>query len=132
MAKAATKTAPDKKKKKPAAGKAGTAKPATRKAKASSAPKSKSKPKPESKSKRSSSFDNFAKLVDHPLLADLLAAGALAAVAVIAEHKFGDKNQSSSKAIKTAGKAAAAAIGKKLLGEFGMVADAASKAAKKA
>ncbi len=122
MAKAATKTDPDKKKKKKAAGKPATAKSRAGKAKTA----------PSLKAKRNGGFDSLAKLVDHPLLADLLAAGAIAAVAAIADHQFGDKTQSSSKAIKTAGKAAAAAIGKKLMGEFGAVADAATKAAKKA
>ncbi len=124
MAKTATRTDPDKKKKKKAAGKPAAAKSSARKAKAGSATKA-----------RRNGFDNLANLVDHPLLADLLAAGAIAAVAAIAaiaEHRLGGKDQTSSKAIKTAGKAAAAAIGKKLMGEFGAVADAASKAAKKA
>ena len=121
MAKAATKTAPDKRKKKQAASKPSAAKSGGGKGKKSAAPRA----------KRSGSFDKLAKLVDHPLLADLLAVGAIAAVAAITEHRLGDKNRSSSKAIKTAGKAAAAAIGKKLLGEFGAVASAATKAAKK-
>jgi len=121
MAKTATRTDPDKKKKKKAAGEPAAAKSGARKSKAGSAAKA-----------RRNGFDNLAKLVDHPLLADLLAAGAIAAVAAIAEHRLGGKDQSSSKAIKTAGKAAAAAIGKKLMGEFGAVADAATKAAKKA
>jgi len=120
MAKAATKTDSDKKKKK-VAGKSGRAKTGAKQAKASSP-----------KAKRSSRFDNLAKLVDHPLLADLLAVGAIAAVAAIADHRLGGKDQSSSKVVKTAGKAAAAAIGKKLMGEFGAVAGAATKAAKKA
>ncbi len=119
MAKAASKTVPDKKKKKKA-GKPAGGKPGARKTKSTG-----------TRAKRGS-FESLAKLADHPLLADLLAAGAIAAVAAIADARLNDKGQSSSKAVKAAGKAAAAAIGKKLIGEFGAVADAATKAATKA
>jgi len=123
MAKAATKTDPDKKKKTKAAGKAVRAKSGAKSSRKASAPKPKAK---------RSSFETLAKLADHPLLADLLAAGAIAAVAAIADHRFGDKSQSSSKLVKNAGKAAAAAIGTKLMSEVGAFANAATKAAKKA
>ena len=67
------------------------------------------------------------------MVADLLAAGAIAAVAAIAEHQLGNgKSQSSAKLVKSAGKAAAAAMGKKLMGDFGAIAGAATDAAKKA
>ncbi|MCY7398861.1 MAG: hypothetical protein LH466_08515 [Sphingomonas bacterium] len=75
-------------------------------------------------------FDGLAKLVDHPLVADLLAAGAIAAVAAIAEHQMG-KGQSSSKMVKAVGKAAAAAMGVKLMGDIGAIATAAGDAVKK-
>ena len=75
-------------------------------------------------------FDGLAKLVDHPLVADLLAAGAIAAVAAIAEHQMG-KGQSSSKMVKSVGKAAAAAMGQKLMGDIGAIATAAGDAVKK-
>lgn len=82
---------------------------------------------------KSEGFDGLAKLADHPLVADLLAAGAIAAVAAIAEHQLGNgKSQGSAKLVKTAGKAAAAAMGKKLMGDFGAIAGAATDAAKKA
>ena len=78
-------------------------------------------------------FDGLARLVDHPMVADLLAAGALAAVTVIAEQQLAKgKHSTSSKMVKDAGKAAAAAIGKKLMGDFGAIKDAATAAAKKA
>lgn len=75
------------------------------------------------------------KLADHPLVHDLLAVGAMAAVAAIAERGVAGKqgltsSDGSRKAVKAAGKAAAAAIGARLLkevGEFG-----AKVAAKKA
>ncbi len=77
----------------------------------------------------SSTFD-VTKLIDHPLVADLLAVGAMAAVAAIADHnvktRTGEAESGSSKAVKAAGKAAAAAIGKRLMTEV----DAIKKASK--
>ena len=83
-------------------------------------------------SDRRSAFESLAKLADHPMVADLLAAGAVAAVAAIAEQQLGKDRPASSKMVKSAGKAAAAAIGKKLMSEFGAIKDAAASAAKKA
>jgi len=58
------------------------------------------------------------KMLDHPLVTDLLAVGALAAVAAIAESGKADPLKAKSKnAVKAAGKAAAAAIGTRLLKE---------------
>jgi hypothetical protein len=87
--------------------------------------------KAEGKSAKREGFEGLAKLVDHPLVADLLAAGAIAAVTAIAEHRLG-KDQTSSKMVKSVGKAAAAAMGKRLMGDLGAVTDAAVDAAKKA
>ncbi len=85
------------------------------------------------KTKRSEGFDGLAKLVDHPLVADLLAAGAIAAVAAIAEHQMGKgQRQTSSKMVKSVGKAAAAAMGKKLIGDLSAIGGAAADAVKKA
>ena len=125
-----TKTKPDDKKKKKAKKDAGAAVPV--KAKAKKAGKgAKAGKKIEGKSARREGFEGLAKLVDHPLVADLLAAGAIAAVAAIAEHRLG-KDQTSSKMVKSVGKAAAAAMGKRLMGDLGAVTDAAVDAAKKA
>jgi hypothetical protein len=56
------------------------------------------------------------KVLDHPLVGDLIAVGALAAVAAIAESNKEDSAKvKSTQAVKTAGKAAAAAIGARLL-----------------
>ncbi len=83
-------------------------------------------------SKTRDGIDGLAKLIDHPLVADLLAAGAIAAVAAIAEHQVNKGNgQTSSRMIKSVGKAAAAAMGKKLMGDFGAITGAAADAAKK-
>lgn len=126
MAKAASKVAPDPKKKK---NKASPGKAVRAKAAPKSAKKAK---KPGPKKQRHAGLEALAKFADHPLVADLLAAGAIAAVAAIADHQRGGKKATSSKVVKAAGQAAASAIGKKLMGEFGSVADAATKAAKKA
>jgi hypothetical protein len=65
------------------------------------------------------SFDALSRLVDHPLVSELLAVGAIAAVGVIAEHrKLGEVEAKSAKAVKSAGKAAASAIGVRLMKEF--------------
>ena len=83
-------------------------------------------------SKTREGFDGLAKLADHPLVADLLAAGAIAAVAAIAEHQMNKgKSHSSSRMFKLVGKAAAAAMGKKLLGDIGAITSAAAGAVKK-
>ena len=87
--------------------------------------------KAEGHSKKHEALDGLARLVDHPLVADLLAAGAIAAVAAIAEHKMG-KGESSSQMVKSVGKAAATAMGRRLMGDLGAVATAATDAAKKA
>ncbi len=84
------------------------------------------------KSKGKQGLEALAKLADHPMIADLLAAGALAAVAAVAEHQLDKKKSTSSKLVKSAGQAAAAAIGKKLMDEFGAIKTAATAAAKKA
>ena len=78
----------------------------------------------------SSGFD-VTRLIDHPLVADLLAVGAMAAVAAIADHnvktRTGEAESGSSKAVKAAGKAAAAAIGKRLLTEVDAVREASKR-----
>lgn len=68
-------------------------------------------------------FEKLAEFAEHPLVADVLAAGALAAVAAIADAGLTSKatkpdGKKSSRAVKEAGKAAAAAIGLRLMTEF--------------
>ena len=53
------------------------------------------------------------KLIESPLVADLLAVGATAALAAIAGHKFSGA-RSSGGAVKAAGKAAATAMGRRI------------------
>ena len=85
------------------------------------------------KGKARDGVDALLKLADHPLVGDLLAVGAMAAVAAIAESGFsgkktGPKTGGSTKAVKAAGKAAAAAIGKRLITEFEEVKKSSSSA----
>ena len=115
---------------KSAAGKA----PATPKKKAAPKRPARASARPKAAPRRASSstssgFD-IAKLIDHPLVADLLAVGAMAAVAAIADHhvktRTGESKAGSSKAVKAAGFAAASAIGKRLMSEVGEVKKSAS------
>ena len=96
-------------------------------AKASKAAPAKAKSKGGKKSK-ANAFDALLKIADHPLVGELVALGATAAVAAIAQQGLGKSEKGgSSKAVKEAGKAAAAAIGARLISEF-----AEDKVAKKA
>lgn len=75
------------------------------------------------KKAKSEGLEKLAAFADHPLVGEVLAAGALAAVAAIAESGLASKTvkpdgKKSSKAIKDAGKAAATAIGLRLVTEF--------------
>lgn len=84
------------------------------------------KDKPGGKRKARKGLDSLLKLAEHPLVADLLAVGAMAAVAALADQASDGKASkhrsrkvsSSSRAVKAAGKAAAAAIGQRLLAEI--------------
>ena len=62
--------------------------------------------------------DAFANLLQSPLVADLVAVAATAALAALAEHGLSNRTSSKSKtagnAVKEAGKAAAAAVGRRL------------------
>lgn len=91
------------------------------------------KHKDKSQSVRAHPMEALSKLADHPLVSELLAAGALAAVAAIAEA--GSKDPAAVKSAdnaKKAGKAAAAAIGARLLKEFSGAKKAAGEVAPKA
>lgn len=65
--------------------------------------------------------DAFLKMLQSPIVADLLAVAAMAALTALAEHGFssrgaGDKRRAG-RAMKAAGKAAAAAVGRRLANE---------------
>jgi hypothetical protein len=120
---------PKKKKKKSAAAGEGV-KVKTKKAKSEKAGKER---KGAASRSKADAFDGIARFVDHPMVADLLAAGAMAAVAAIAEHQLGNEGgQRSSKMVKSVGKAAATAMGRKLIGDIGAITTAATDAVKKA
>jgi hypothetical protein len=75
--------------------------------------------------------DAFIKLLQSPLAAELVAVAATAALAALAEHGFttssgGSRGKRAGKAVKEAGKAAAAAVGRRLGNEI----DEIKKAAK--
>ena len=77
--------------------------------------------------------DAVAKLLQSPLVADIVAVAATAALAALAEHGFSSRGATdgkrAGKAVKAAGKAAAAAVGRKLSSEFDEIRKA-SKSAK--
>jgi hypothetical protein len=79
-----------------------------------------------------SASDAIKKLLESPLVAELLAVGATAALAALAEHRFGRGGEGSSrrtsKAIKEAGKAAATAMGRRLGTEIDEIRSASKRA----
>ena len=83
-------------------------------------------------SAQDSMSDAFIKLLQSPLVADLVAVAATAALAALAEHGFssrgatGDKRRAG-RAVKEAGKAAAAAIGRRLGNELEEIRTASKK-----
>jgi hypothetical protein len=107
------------------------AKKATRK---KSATKTRAKPKSKAVAKRSSTGGNrksstssaemgdaFIKLLQSPLVADLVAVAATAALAALAQQGFsrdGSAGKRAGKAVKEAGKAAAKAVGQRLSSEI--------------
>lgn len=83
------------------------------------------------KAKKSSSpgaLDAIAKLAESPLVADLIAVGATAAVAALAQSMTDREGKRSKASVKDAGKAAASAIGKRLVTEFETLKEAGKKA----
>ena len=76
----------------------------------------------------------FIKLLQSPLVAELVAVAATAALASLAEHGFtsggGTRGKRAGKAVKEAGKAAAAAIGRRLGTEIDEIRKAAKSGAK--
>lgn len=72
----------------------------------------------QAKKAKNKTADTLWKLTDHPLVGELIAIGATAAVAAIAQQSLGKKKNGSNKAVKEAGRAAAAAIGARLISQF--------------
>ena len=76
--------------------------------------------------------DAFIKLLQSPLVADLVAVAATAALAALAEHGFSSRGASgggkrTGRAVKEAGKAAAAAIGRRLTTEIDEIREASKR-----
>ena len=78
--------------------------------------------------------DAFVKLLQSPLVAELVAVAATAALASLAQHGFTSSDASrrnrAGKAVKEAGKAAAAAVGRRLSNELDEIRAAAKADAK--
>jgi hypothetical protein len=74
--------------------------------------------------------DAFIKLLQSPLVAELVAVAATAALAALAEQGFtsssGSRGKRAGKAVKEAGKAAAAAVGRRLSTEIDEIKKAAT------
>lgn len=92
-----------------------------------------SRPRASRSGERQSDFnaaDALLKLLESPLVADLLAVGATAALAAIAESRYSRKSGAdakSTKALKAAAKAAAAAMGRRIATEFDEIRKASKK-----
>jgi hypothetical protein len=83
-------------------------------------------------SSQSDPVDALIKLLQSPLVIDLLAVGATAALAAITEQRSGRAQGAvgtSKKALKAAGKAAASAVGRRIATEFDEIRSASQKAA---
>ena len=86
-----------------------------------------------SKSSQSDHVDALIRLLQSPLVIDLLAVGATAALAAITEHRSSRAQgamdpRGSKKALKAAGKAAATAVGRRIANEFDEIRSASKKA----
>ena len=78
----------------------------------------------EERSRRKETIEKLGDIMDHPLVADVVAAGAVAAVAALAENKATKARGTTTGSrtmLKLAGAAAAAAIGKRLKAEYDAV-----------
>jgi hypothetical protein len=76
--------------------------------------------------------DALIKLLQSPLVIDLLAVGATAALAAITEHRSSREQgavRNPKRALKAAGKAAASAVGRRLANEFDEIKGASKRAA---
>lgn len=87
------------------------------------------------RSEESGMGDAFIKLMQSPFVAELVAVAATAALAALAEHGFtsggsGTRGKRAGKAVKEAGKAAAAAVGRRLGNELDEIRKAAKDGAK--
>jgi hypothetical protein len=122
MAKKVTKTTAAPAKRKPAA------KRKTPAAKRTAKPKSSPRPRQQKAESAMTASDALAGLLESPLVADVLAAGAAAALASFTHHRLTRRRDSNSKvALKDAAKAAATAMGARLSEEFDEILESAKK-----
>ena len=85
------------------------------------------KPEPEAEGGKSAA-DAVIGLLESPIVADVLAAGAAAALAAFTQHSLSRRKEGGSKrALKSAAKAAAAAMGARISEEFEEIMDAARR-----
>ena len=107
--------------------------------KSGSKPVARAKAPVASRSGKRNEFDTseaFVKLLQSPLVAELVAVAATAALAALAEHgvssrsSAGTRCKRAGKAVKEAGKAAAAAVGRRLGTEFDEIKKASKAGAK--
>jgi len=85
------------------------------------------KPQPKAESGKSAA-DALVGLLESPVVADVLAAGAAAALAAFTQHSLSRRKEGGSKrALKNAAKAAAAAMGTRISEEFEEIMDAAKR-----
>ena len=132
MAKRATPAGTGTTKRKRAAAKPKAKAAARKPARATSAERRKSSDRRKSDRRTSdlTAADALFKLIESPLVADLLAVGATAALAAIAESRFSRRDdvvRKSSKTLKAAAKSAAAAMGRRLSTEVDEIRKAATK-----
>jgi hypothetical protein len=100
-------------------------------AKARERTRSKSRPKAKTENTMSAS-DALVGLLESPLVADILAAGAAAALASFTHHSLSRRRESGSKqALKDAAKAAATAMGSRLSEELDEILESAKSKAKR-
>ena len=97
------------------------AKPSRSKAVATTTPRKQSGGGSRERQEGNSAADMLLKLLESPLVADLLAVGATAALAALAEHRYSARSgegKGAKRALKGAVKAAAAAMGRRIANEF--------------
>jgi hypothetical protein len=125
MAKKAVKKSAAPAKQKPASKRSAKSPAAKRTAK----PKASSSSRPQKPESAMSASDALVGLIESPLVADVLAAGAAAALASFTHHRLTRRRDSNSKvALKDAAKAAATAMGARLSEEFDEILESANRA----
>jgi hypothetical protein len=97
-------------------------------AKRTAKPKSSPRPRQQKAESAMTASDALVGLLESPLVADVLAAGAAAALASFTHHRLTRRRDSNSKvALKDAAKAAATAMGARLSEEFDEILESAKK-----